>query len=73
MKTYQKYLFEATIKINGLRAKPIKKKYQGRKMARGMDMRNFGEYYAETDNGGWEEVPKSLVEAEVECPEGEKY
>ena len=41
---FRNYIGEATVKINGLRAKPIKKKYMGRKLARGMDMRNMGDY-----------------------------
>lgn len=59
---FKDYIGEMTVKIDGLRAKPIKKKYMGRKLARGMDMRNMGEYFAEKPDGGWEEIPASLIE-----------
>jgi hypothetical protein len=56
---------EMTVKIGTLRAKPIKKKYKGKKVARGMDMRNLGDYYVQTDDGGWEEISADLVETSM--------
>ena len=62
---FGEFIGEMTVKINGMRAKPIKKKYMGRKLARGMDMRNMGTYFAENPDGGWEEIPSSLIEGDA--------
>ncbi len=60
---FREFISEMTVKINGMRAKPIKKKYMGRKLARGMDMRNLGGYFALKADGEWEEIPASLIES----------